>query len=178
MNNKNNLELLWDVCRVPDFEKIFNDNYLFFLKNIFLTLIKNNYKIPEDWINNRVSKLENFTGGIPELSLKISQIRTWTYISNHHSWLIDGVYWQEKTRLIENELSDNLHIGLTNKFIDSSSKYFSSNSKENIIKNIEINKNNEVILDGKQYGTIKGFNLQLANKDISYSLFLSPMLKK
>ncbi len=178
LNNKNNLELLWDVCRVPDFEKIFNDNYLFFLKNIFLTLIKNNYKIPEDWINNRVSKLENFTGGIPELSLKISQIRTWTYISNHHSWLIDGVYWQEKTRLIENELSDNLHIGLTNKFIDSSSKYFSSNSKENIIKNIEINKNNEVILDGKQYGTIKGFNLQLANKDISYSLFSLTHVKK
>ena len=99
LNNKNNLELLWDVCRVPDFEKIFNNNYLFFIKNIFLTLIKNNYKIPEDWISNRVSKLENFTGGIPELSLKISQIRTWTYISNHHSWLIDGVYWQEKLDL-------------------------------------------------------------------------------
>ena len=33
-------------------------------------------------------------------------------------------FWQERTQNIENELSDNLHIGLTNKFIDSSSRYF------------------------------------------------------
>ena len=63
-------------------------------------------------------------GDIPELSLKISQIRTWTYISHHHSWLKDPTLLARKTQNIENELSDNLHIGLTNKFIDSSSKIF------------------------------------------------------
>ena len=72
----------------------------------------------------KVFKATKFKGDIPELSLKISQIRTWTYISHHHSWLKDPIYWQEKTQNIENELSDNLHIGLTNKFIDSSSRYF------------------------------------------------------
>ena len=96
LNNELHIKLLWDVCRIPDFEKIFNDSYLVFLKNIFLTLVNNNYKIPEDWINKKVLKLENFDGGIPELSLKISQIRTWTYISNHHLWLNKPIYWQEK----------------------------------------------------------------------------------
>ena len=38
-----------DVCRIPDFEKIFNDNYLSF-KHTFLILVKNKYKIPEEWI--------------------------------------------------------------------------------------------------------------------------------
>ena len=63
------------------------------IKN-FLVLINNNYNIPEDWMNNKILKLENYIGDIPELSLKISQIRTWTYISNHHSWLKDPLYWR------------------------------------------------------------------------------------
>ena len=33
--NKKNIKLLWEICRIPDFEKIFNDSYIQFLKNIF-----------------------------------------------------------------------------------------------------------------------------------------------
>ena len=172
-----NIKLLWQISQVPDFEKIFNDNYINFLKNLFLILLKNNYKIPEDWLNNKISKLENFIGGIPELSIKISQIRTWTYISNHHKWLDNPIYWQEKTQKIENNLSDNLHKGLTNKFVDSSSRYFlDSYDKENIEK-IEINSNNEVILDGIKYGFIHGFDIKLNKNSFSHSFFHLLMLK-
>tara|TARA_B100001287_G_scaffold276435_1_gene287250 strand:- start:2378 stop:4927 length:2550 start_codon:yes stop_codon:yes gene_type:complete len=173
-----NIKLLWNICRIPDFEKIFNDNYLIFLKNIFLILIRNNYKIPEDWINQKIFKLENYNGGIPELSLKISQIRTWTYISNHHLWFSDPLYWQEKTQEIENNLSDNLHIGLTNKFIDISSKYFINSSNKEIIEKVEINKKNEIKLDDIKYGVIKGFDLILDKKLFSYSLFSLSHVKK
>ena len=38
--NSDNIKLLWEICRIPDFEKIFNDNYLNFLKNIFLKINK------------------------------------------------------------------------------------------------------------------------------------------
>ena len=41
--SKKNLKLLWDICQIPDFEKLFNDNYLLLLKDIYLILIKNNY---------------------------------------------------------------------------------------------------------------------------------------
>ena len=178
LTNSKNIKLLWDICRIPDFEKVFNDNYLIFLKNIFLVLVNNEYKIPEDWINKKISRLDNFQGGIPELSIKISQIRTWTYISNHHIWLHDPGYWQEKSQKIENELSDNLHLRLTNKFIDSSSKYFINSSDKKNIDKVEVNKNNEVILDGNKYGEIKGFDLFLDNKVISHSLFSISHVKK
>jgi len=178
ITNTTNIKLLWDICRIPDFEKIFNDNYLNFLKNIFITLIKNDYIIPEDWINQKISRLDNFIGDIPELSLKISQIRTWTYISNHHSWLADPKYWQEKTLQIENNLSDHLHDGLTNKFIDSSSKYFINNNKSGILEKVEINFNNEVVLDGKIYGFVKGFGLVFNKNIISHSLFSLSHVKK
>ncbi len=178
LNEPYKIKLLWEVCRIPDFEKIFNDNYLFFLKTIFLTLINNSNKIPEHWINDKIAKLDNFSGGIPELSLKISQIRTWTYISNHHSWLNDPSYWQERTQQIENNLSDNLHIGLTNKFIDFSSRYFINSSIDKNVDKIEINKKNEIILDGKKYGIIKGFDLEFNNNLISHSLFSISHVKK
>ncbi|MDC3021783.1 helicase-related protein [Pelagibacteraceae bacterium] len=177
VSNKN-LKLLWDICQIPDFEKLFNDNYLLLLKDIYLILIKNNYFIPEEWINTKVNKLNNFGGGIPELSIKISQIRTWTYISNNHNWLKNSTYWKEKTQQIENELSDQLHNSLTNKFIDYSSKFFIGEKKFLNIGDILIKSNNEIFLDKDKYGIIKGFDLIEDKKIFSQSLFSISNIKK
>ena len=76
-----------------------------------------------------------------------------------------------KTQNIENELSDNLHIGLTNKFIDSSSRYFLNSTLEANIDKVEINLKNEVILDDQIYGHIKGFDVVFNDKSLSHSLF-------
>ena len=173
-----NLKLLWDVCQIPDFEKLFNDNYLLLLKDIYLILINNNYKIPEKWIDQRISRLNNFGGGIPELSIKISQIRTWTYISNNHDWLKNTSYWKEKTQQIENELSDQLHNSLTKKFIDYSSKFFIGQQKIQNIQDILIKNNNEIFLDKDKYGIIKGFDLIQDKKIFSQSLFSISNIKK
>ena len=75
-----------------------NDSYIDLLKNIFLNLMENNLFIPKNWIEKHIHKLEDYSGGIDELSSKISNIRTWTYISNQSNWLKDKLYWQEKTR--------------------------------------------------------------------------------
>ena len=178
LSSKINLKLLWDICQIPDFEKLFNDNYLLLLKDIFLILINNKYKIPEEWIDKKVRRLNNFYGGIPELSIKISQIRTWTYISNNHEWLENSYHWKEKTQQIENELSDQLHNSLTKKFIDYSSKFFIGQQKYQNIKDILINNNNEVFLDKDKYGIIKGFDLIQDKKIFSQSLFSISNIKK
>ena len=176
--SKKNLKLLWNICQIPDFEKLFNDNFLLLIKEIYLILIENNDYIPEEWINKKVSKLNNFGGGIPELSIKISQIRTWTYIANNHNWLKNEYYWKEKTQQIENELSDQLHHSLTNKFIDYSSKFFISEKKIFDIGDIFIKNNNEIYLDKDKYGIIRGFDLIEDKKIFSQSLFSISNIKK
>ena len=45
LTNHDRIKLLLEGCRIPDFQKLFNDTYLQFLKTIFLLLIKNE-KIP------------------------------------------------------------------------------------------------------------------------------------
>ena len=176
--SKKNIELLWEICQIPDFEKLFNDNYLLLLKEIFLTLAQNSYTIPEDWIDKKVSRINNFVGGIPELSIKISQIRTWTYISNNHKWLKNDHYWKEKTQKIENELSDHLHESLIKKFIDYSSKFFIGQAKSQNIQDILIKNNNEIYLDNTRYGFINGFDLKEDRKIFSQSLFSISNIKK
>ena len=178
LSSKKNLKLLWNICQIPDFEKLSNDNYLLLLKDIYLILVQNNYNIPEEWIKKKVSRLNNFGGGISELTIKISQIRTWTYISNNHEWFQNSNYWKEKTQKIESELSDHLHDSLTKKFIDYSSKFFIGQKKFENITDILIKNKKEILLDNYKYGIIEGFDLILGKKLYSQSLFSISNIKK
>ena len=178
LHSEEQIKLLWDVCRIPDFQKIFNDNYLEFLKTIFLLLIKNDNKIPENWLEKKILILENFDGGIAELSGKISQIRTWTYISNHQNWLSNPIHWQEKTHKIENDLSDNLHTSLTNRFVDVTSRYFINADNKGIDPIVKIDINRNFIINEKKYGKLNGFTLKLDQNVFSHSLFSLSHVKK
>jgi ATP-dependent RNA helicase SUPV3L1/SUV3 len=175
--NKDRIKLLWDVCRIPDFQKLFNDTYLQFLKTIFLLLIKNE-KIPKLWLEKNILGLQNFNGGIEELSLKISQVRTWTYISNHQNWIDNEKFWQETTHKIENDLSDNLHEGLTKRFVDSTSKYFIKSNKNDLNQVLTENHDKIITINNIEYGSLHGFNLKLNKDAISHSLFSLTHVKK
>ena len=177
LTSKYRIKLLWDVCRIPDFQKLFNDSYLQFLKTIFLLIIKNE-KIPKLWLEKNILGLQKFNGGIEELSLKISQIRTWTYISNHQNWIDNEKYWQETTQKIENDLSDKLHEGLTNRFVDSTSKYFINSINNQININSMINYGKSLVINNIEYGFFKGFELKFNKDVISHSLFSLSHVKK
>ena len=177
LTSKDRIKVLWDVCRIPDFQKLFNDTYLQFLKTIFLLLIKNE-KIPKLWLEKNILGLQNFNGGIEELSLKISQVRTWTYISNHQNWIDNEKYWQEITKKIENDLSDNLHQGLTNRFVDLTSKYFINSNNDDLNQDITVNNDKTITINNIEYGTLYGFNLKLNKDAISHSLFSLTHVKK
>ena len=177
LNNSESVSLLWDICQIPDFQKIFNDSYLDLLKNIFLTLKKNQIILPESWLQNKILKLENYQGGIEELSIKISNIRIWTYITNQSQWIKDPYFWQEKTRNIENALSDHLHKSLTNRFVDFSASFFVDNKNRGEEAIVEIGEEKSVKLNGQNYGYINGFNLEL-NIPNSESLFSLTHVKK
>ena len=177
LNDTSMVILLWDICRIPDFQKIFKDLYLDLLKNIFLTIVKNEGTLPESWLQEKIFRLENYQGGIEELSSKVASIRTWTYISNHSLWIKDPKFWQEKTSEIENNLSDHLHTSLTTRFVDFSARYFvdTQNRGENAL--IAIGEDKSIKLNGQNYGYISGFDLELKISN-SESLFSLTNVKK
>ena len=82
-----------------------------------------------------------------------------------------------KTLQIENILSDHLHTRLTNKFVDVSASYFLNAELEGVEPVVEVN-NKSIILNGKKYGYINGFNLVFYDFDLSHSLFSLSHVKK
>jgi ATP-dependent RNA helicase SUPV3L1/SUV3 len=74
--------------------------------------------VDADWIAEQVRFCDNVTGDIDTLSNRIKQIRTWTFVANRKNWLEDPAHWREKTRDIEDRLSDALHERLTQRFVD------------------------------------------------------------
>ena len=110
--------LLWDVCRIPDYRKqLFQDHYAL-LADLYLQLSGPSGLLDEAWVDARLRRLDRITGEIDALMTRIAFVRTWTYVAFQGSWLADPRPWQERTRAIEDRLSDALHQRLARRFVD------------------------------------------------------------
>ncbi len=111
------VRLLWAVCQIPDFRKTLTDAHLHLLATVFGHL-SDRRELPTDWVADQVVRLERTDGDIDSLITRLAHIRTWTYVAYHADWLRDARHWQERTRAVEDQLSDALHDRLTQRFVD------------------------------------------------------------
>ena len=112
------VRLLWEVCQIPDFRKTMTDAHQNLLAHVFRQLRRLDGRLPADWVAKQLVRLDRTDGDIDTLMGRIAHTRTWTYISHRADWLDDTAHWQERTRAIEDRLSDALHEQLTQRFID------------------------------------------------------------
>ncbi len=112
------VELLWETCQIPDYRKISSQNHAELIGKIYRDLTDGDGVIDEDWFARQVAYSDRTDGDIDTLANRIAHIRTWTFLSNRPDWLKDPNHWQERTRAIEDALSDALHVCLTNRFVD------------------------------------------------------------
>ncbi len=110
--------LLWEVCRVPDFRKLLLDTHVTLLAEIFAQLTGPRAQIAADFLAARLAEIDDTAGDIDTLLARIASIRTWTYISHRSLWVPDAAAWQERTRAIEDHLSDALHDRLVQRFVE------------------------------------------------------------
>jgi ATP-dependent RNA helicase SUPV3L1/SUV3 len=111
------VRLLWDVCTVPDFRKLLLEVHVDFLERLYLELARRG-RLSDEWIATHVRELEVSDGDVESLVARIAAVRTWTYIANRETWLDSPREWQEKTRALEDRLSDALHERLVMRFVD------------------------------------------------------------
>ena len=112
--------LLWRVCQVPDFRQLMPEVHASLLEEIFVQLAGPKGVIDRAWMEQRVARIDDSEGDIETLMTRIAFIRTWTYVANHGTWVEDSVYWQERTREVEDRLSDALHARLVQRFVSKS----------------------------------------------------------
>ena len=118
VRTRHDVELLWEVCSIPDFRKLLFEAHAAQLETLYLTLHDHHGRLPEDWFAAQVAPLDDPEGDVETLVARIAAVRTWTFIANRGAWLRDAAHWQERTRAIEDRLSDALHQRLVMRFVD------------------------------------------------------------
>ena len=157
LNSPRRVKLLWEVCQVPDFRKTMTEEHIQLLGQLFGHLTQGGERLPEDWIESHVKRLERFDGDIDTLMARIAHVRTWTYISHRPDWIQRATHWQERARAIEDRLSDVLHQRLTQRFVDRRAALLVRRLRDEGEMNSSIAAAGEVTVEGEHLGRIEGF---------------------
>jgi ATP-dependent RNA helicase SUPV3L1/SUV3 len=148
--------LLWQVCQIPDYRKIAPANHAELVSAIFSYLARDGV-VPDDWFEAQVSVADRTDGDIDTLANRIAHVRTWTFAANRADWVRDPSYWQERTRAIEDRLSDALHERLTARFVDRRTSVLMRRLKESTVLEAEITATGDVMVEGQHVGALEGF---------------------
>ena len=160
-HSKDFTKTLWECCQIPDFSKKTYGNHIDVVKKIFEFLTSKSGKVTNDYMKKQLEHLDKYNGNIDTLTNRISNVRTWSYVANKKNWTNNSDYWEERTKHIEDKLSDKLHEELTRSFIDKRISILSRNLKQDITLATEIKNENEVIIDGQYVGRLNGMKLDL-----------------
>ncbi|MEN8841868.1 MAG: helicase-related protein [Octadecabacter sp.] len=153
------VQLLWDVCRIPDFRGISHAEHAQLLTDIY-NFLHQSGRVPDDWLAGRVNRIDRTDGDIDALSKRLAYIRTWTYVAQRKGWVSDESHWRGTTRAVEDRLSDALHERLTARFVDRRTSVLLRrlNQKEGLVA--DVNDKGEVTVEGQFVGKIEGFRFR------------------
>jgi ATP-dependent RNA helicase SUPV3L1/SUV3 len=153
---RDEVRLLWDVCQVPDFRKISPAQHGDLVVALYRFLTARG-RVPDDWFARQVAFCDRVDGDIDALSARLAEIRTWTFVANRGQWLDEPMHWQERTRDIEDRLSDALHDRLTQRFVDRRTSVLMKRLRENTMLDAEITGTGAVLVEGQHVGELHGF---------------------
>ena len=119
-------------------------------------------------MKEQLKGLEKDHGNVDLLSHRLSNVRTWSYVTNKKNWVENSDYWVQLTKSIEDKLSDKLHDELTKSFIDKKISILSRSLKQDLVLNTEINDENKIHIDGQLIGELKGlkFLIEVTSKTL------------
>ena len=159
LTHPSRVELLWQVCRIPDYRGLSGQEHANLLGTIFDFLAEYG-RIPDDWLAQNVARLDKTEGDIDTLSRRLAFIRTWTYVAQR-AWVDDETHWRAQTRGVEDRLSDALHAGLTQRFVDRRTSVLMRRLKDKEGLVAEVNDKGEVTVEGEHAGRLEGFRFHM-----------------
>ena len=153
------VQLLWDVCRIPDFRGISHAEHAGLLETIF-GFLHEFHRVPDDWLARQIKRIDRNDGDIDTLSKRLAFIRTWTYVAQRAGWVDDESHWRGETRAVEDRLSDALHGALTQRFVDRRTSVLLRRLKQKESLVAEVNDKGEVTVEEQFVGRLEGFRFK------------------
>ncbi len=147
---------LWETCQLPDFQKTTLDEHARLSRDIFHALTGKRGRLTEDWIAPRFADVDRDDGQIDQLSARLSAVRTLSYIANRPDWLDQAKGWRDRTRALEDRLSDVLHERLTARFVDRKTTALMRSLNDRDVSEGQIATDGVVTVDGEAVGHLEG----------------------
>ncbi|MEM9739050.1 MAG: helicase-related protein [Pseudomonadota bacterium] len=153
---------LWDLARLPDFRKAGHDGHGRLVLGLAETLADPDARLGDTAMAKRLDALAHPRGDIASLQQRLAAIRTWTYAAHREDWLENPAHWREKTRDVEDALSDALHAALTARFVDKRTTALLAGMKKEDALVSEIDTAGEITVEGHLVGRLHGLTFEPA----------------
>jgi len=147
---------LWEACLMPDFRKVTPDEHARLVGQFAKHLLTGNGCLPQDWIARELAGLDRTEGDLDTLQNRLAHVRTWAYAANRPDWLADAAHWRERTRAVEDKLSDTLHDQLTLRFIDRRTSALVRGLRRDELLPAEVAADGAVEVEGHFVGRLEG----------------------
>ncbi len=154
-SGRDSVELLWETCQLPDYRNITGTEHANLVATIF-RYVADTGRIDTQWFARQLAYCDNTNGDIDTLSNRIAHVRTWTFVANRQDWLDDPGDWQERTRAMEDRLSDALHERLTQRFVDRRTSVVMKRLREREELMSSVDQEGAVLVEGEYAGRIEG----------------------
>ncbi len=151
---------LWEACQLPDFRKSSPEDHARLAGRVAHHILSPQGRIPREWIAAEMDKLDNPNGDLDVLQQRLAAVRTWTYAANRPDWLADAEHWRDRTRAVEDKLSDALHEALTQRFIDRRTSALLKGLKREDALLAGVSDDGEVTVEGHFVGRLEGLEFK------------------
>ena len=158
--SEQDVRLLWSVAQIPDFRKTMASEHSGLVGEIFTFLRHEAGVIPSAWMDEQIGRCDRVEGDLDTLSTRLAHIRTWTYVANRNDWLDDPQHWQERSRTVEDRLSDALHMKLMGQFVDRNSSALMRRLQGDEEIKAEIEANGDILVAGEYMGRLNGLRIE------------------
>ncbi|MCP1468469.1 ATP-dependent RNA helicase SUPV3L1/SUV3 [Sphingobium sp. OAS761] len=156
------VERLWAACGLPDFQKLGADHHARMVLRIWRFLSEGHGVISRDWFAQQVARLDSVQGDVDTLSGRIAAARTWSYIAHRPDWLAHPAEMAERTRALEEKLSDALHGALMQRFVDRRTSVLLRDLGQDASNlPVTVEQDGTVCVDGETIGRLDGFRFSV-----------------
>ncbi|RHW17587.1 helicase [Sphingomonas gilva] len=153
---------LWAACGLPDFRKLGPEPHTRLVSRIFGHLSEGAGHIPHTWFAEEIARLDNVSGDVETIAGRIAAARIWAYVAHRQDWLAEPAIWAERTRALEEKLSDALHVRLTQRFVDRRTAVLMRQiGSDAAALPVTVGPEGEVAVEGEAIGTLSGFRFKV-----------------
>ena len=149
----------WQVCCLPDFRQYGAENHSRFVARLWQDLARG--MLGSDFVARSIAELDNPSGDIDTLQMRIAAIRSWSYIAQRPDWVLAREEMAARARAAEARLSDALHARLTERFVNRRTSVLMKKLGSDAALLPVTLEGDEVQVDGEAIGHLAGFRFRV-----------------